>query len=61
MPSRSGVSTVTRPAAFCRRGARMKLVGDISAVAVCANLKVLYAYENRLTTLRGLGGLHMAQ
>ena len=33
------------------------LVGDIASVSLCPNLKVLYAYDNKLTSLRGLGGL----
>lgn len=37
--------------------ANQKLLGDVAAVALCTNLRVLYVYDNRLTTLRGLGGL----
>jgi hypothetical protein len=34
-----------------------RLLGDVAAVTLCKNLRVLYVYENRLTSLRGLGGL----
>ena len=34
-----------------------RLLGDIAAVTLCKNLRVLYVYENRLTSLGGLGGL----
>ena len=37
--------------------ANKRLLGDIAAITICSNLRVLYVYENRLTTLRGLGGL----
>jgi len=35
----------------------LKLTGDIAQIVRCANLRVLYVYENRITSLRGLGGL----
>ena len=34
-----------------------RLLNDVAAITLCANLRVLYVYENRLTTLRGLGAL----
>lgn len=37
--------------------ANQKLLDDIAAVTLCPNLRVLYAYENKLTTLRGLGAM----
>lgn len=35
----------------------LKLVGDVSAITPCKQLRVLYVYDNRLTSLSGLGGL----
>ena len=37
--------------------ANQRLLEDVAAITLCSNLRVLYVYENRLTTLRGLGGL----
>ena len=37
--------------------ANQRLLDDVAAITLCSNLRVLYVYENRLTTLRGLGGL----
>ena len=37
--------------------ANQRLLGDVAAITLCSNLRVLYVYENRLTTLRGLGAL----
>lgn len=34
-----------------------KLIDDVAAVTICSNLRVLYLYENRLTSLGGLVGL----
>ena len=34
------------------------IVGDVEPLKLCANLRVLYVYENRLTSLKGLGSLH---
>lgn len=34
-----------------------KLLDDVAAVTICGNLRVLYLYENRLTSLGGLVGL----
>jgi len=33
------------------------IVGDVEPLKLCANLRVLYVYENRLTSLKGLGSL----
>ena len=33
------------------------LTGDVECLSVCPNLQVLYLYDNKLTSLRGLGGL----
>lgn len=35
----------------------LRLTGDVAAIVACKNLRVLYVYDNRLTSLRGLGGL----
>lgn len=35
----------------------LKLSGDVAAIAPCRQLRVLYLYDNRLTSLGGLGGL----
>ena len=36
----------------------MRLTGDVAAITPCSLLRVLYVYDNRLTSLRGLGGLN---
>ena len=35
----------------------LKLTGDVAAISPCKQLRVLYVYDNRLTSLAGLGGL----
>jgi hypothetical protein len=35
----------------------LKLTGDVAAITPCKQLRVLYVYDNRLTSLGGLGGL----
>ena len=35
----------------------MRIVGDVEPLRLCANLRVLYVYENRLTSLKGIGSL----
>jgi len=34
------------------------IVGDVEPLRLCTNLRVLYVYENKLTSLKGLGSLH---
>ena len=33
------------------------IVGDVEPLRLCGNLRVLYVYENRLTSLKGVGAL----
>jgi protein phosphatase 1 regulatory subunit 42 len=35
----------------------LRIVGDVEPIRLCANLRVLYLYENRLTSLKGIGQL----
>lgn len=35
----------------------LRIVGDVEPLKLCVNLRVLYLYENRLTSLKGVGQL----